>query len=67
MKLHPQRDCWLLHSDDYDYAKKPMQRWSKYHNSTAAARKQEGEWKKDVRKNHDRLKTKVGTELGIVI
>ena len=67
MKLHPQRDCWLLHSEDYDYAEKQVQRWSKYHNGTGAAHKQEGEWKEDVRKNHDRLKTKVGTELGIVI
>ena len=63
MKLHPQRDCWLLNSEDYAYVEKQMQRWSKYHNGTAAERKKEGEWKKDVRKDHDRLKTKVGVDL----
>ena len=67
MKLHAKRDCWLLHSEDYDYAEKQMQRFSEYHNGTAANRKQQDEREKEVSKNRDQLKTKVGALLGIVI
>ena len=67
MTLDASHDCWLLNGHDYEYAERQMQRWSKYYNDTAAYRKGIGEWKKDVRTDHDRLKTKVSAQLGVVI
>lgn len=67
MTLDSQQDCWLLDEEDYQYADTQMKKYSKYHNGTAAYRKGHGEWHKDVRNNHDKLKTKVSAQLGIVI
>ena len=67
MTVHSEHDCWLLNPKDYDYAEAQMQRFTKYHNGTAAERKKQGEWKKDVRKDHDKQKTKVCAQHGTVI
>ena len=41
MRLDRENDCWLLHPDDYDYTEKQRDRYSKYHNLTAAQQKRQ--------------------------
>lgn len=49
--LHEIVGCWMHRT--MTMLKQQMQRFSKYQNGTAAERKRQGEWEKDVRKNHD--------------
>ena len=63
MTLDKAHDCWLLDSEDFEYAECQKDRWAKYHNGTAAARKKVGPWKKDIRLGHDKRKTKLGRQL----
>ena len=65
MHLDTEHDCWLLDQSDYHYAETQMQKWSAYQNGTQASRNRAGEWVKDIRECHDKLKTKVCSELGI--
>ncbi|KAL3144581.1 hypothetical protein ABBQ32_004305 [Trebouxia sp. C0010 RCD-2024] len=65
MTLDCQHDCWLLHDDDFQYVKHHEQKFTKYHNGTPAQQKRHGEWTKDVRYGHDKLKSKVFPQLGI--
>lgn len=67
MTLDHENDCWLLNAEDYTYAEMQMQKYSSYHNSTQAQRAKHGEWVKDVRQSHDKLKTKVLGQLGVSI
>lgn len=67
MTLDRQNDCWLLNDEDHQYVEQQLARWSTYHNCTPAQQKRQGQWVKDVRQGHDRLKTKVFDQLGIEI
>lgn len=67
MTLDRQNDCWLLNDEDHQYVEQQLARWSTYHNCTPVQQKRQGEWVKDVRQGHDRLKTKVFDQLGIEI
>ena len=67
MTVDREHDCWLLDRADFDYVEKQRDRWSTYQNSTLEERELLGDWEKDVRKGHDKMKTKVCVELGIDI
>ena len=67
MTLDSESDCWLLNADDYTYAETQMQNYSNHQNSTQAHRAKHGEWVKDVRQSHDKLKTKVLGQLAVSI
>ena len=65
MTLDKDNDCWLLNSTDNAYVERQKERYSKYHNSTPKQQARHGEWQKDVRKDHDKQKSKVCVQLGI--
>ena len=67
MTVDCEHDCWLLDPADFDYVEKQRDRWPKYQNSTLEERELLMDWEKDVRKGHDKMKTKVCVELGIDI
>ena len=46
MTLDEAHDCWRLDSKDFEYAECQKDRWAKYHNRTAAARKNVGPWER---------------------
>ncbi len=51
----------------FDYAERQRARWDQYHNATEAARKRKGPFQKDVRKDHDKLQTKVSDHIKLVV
>ena len=63
--LDKDNDCWQLNSTDNAYVERHKERYSKYHNSTPKQQARHGEWQKDVRKDHDKQKSKVCVQLGI--
>lgn len=67
MTLDTAHDCWLLDNADFDYAERQRARWDQYHNATEAAHKRKGPFQKDVRKDHDKLKTKVSDHIKLVV
>ena len=63
MTLDEVHDCWLLDSEDFQYAERQKERGAEHLNGTAAARKKEGPWQQDIRLGHDKRKTKLGRQL----
>ena len=67
MTLDTAHDRWLLDNVDFDYAERQRATWDHYHNVVEAGRKRKGPFEKNVRKDHDKLKTKVSYQIGLVV
>lgn len=59
MRFCPEEKCCLLHPEDQQYVEKQRQRFTAYLNLTGAQKKKRGEFVKDPRPNHDKLKSQV--------